>query len=211
VVVLGSIFAGTDDSSGKLLYSGAILAGFDIGKVRVVGNVIGNASHMVTIAAAGAPMPTATTDYAIGVVTVLGRVVRTQILAGWLANPPGASTPDVVAVNGDAQIRQIYVGRNWVASNAVAGVRPGADGLFGTADDEVIPSSGQATILARIDRFWVQGRILGTDDTPDDHFGIVAQDFGEVRIGGTAVALQPAPAKNVKVLSPSGDVTLREV
>lgn len=211
LTVKGSVIAGNDTGGGNLVFSGAILAGFDIHKLRVGGSLVGNTTHAVTIAAAGAFDPTPTTDYAIGAISIQGRVENAQILAGWLANSPALTTPDPVAVNPDAQIGSIVVGKRWIASNLVAGITPGTDALFGTADDQVISSSGdQAAIHSRIDQLWIKGQVLGTAAT-DDHFGIVAQGIVHFKLGNVVQGLQPAPVKDVRELAATGDVTLREV
>src|SRR5260370_9836038 len=149
--------------------------GKDIGAITVNHDLLGNTTNPVVISARGQAVPTATTDVAIQSLTVRGLVQYTNILAGY--------DVDGNPVNGDAQIGDVIVDRDWIASNLVAGVMAGADGLFGTADDAIIPG-GSPGIIARINSITINGQVSGTPAAVNstDHFGIVAEEIGSLRI-----------------------------
>src|SRR5262249_60981421 len=127
-----------------------------------------------------------------------GDVVGTQVLAGY----------DTVlsAVDGNAGIGGGSVGRDWVASDLVAGVRaddnPNPPNVFGDANDEPINLIGGAPgPLARIGSVAIGGVVAGTAE-PADHFGFVAQRIGSFRARG-AVAPPTTPLNPPRVhLSP---------
>jgi hypothetical protein len=161
----------------------------------------------VIISAQGQAAPTDTTDLAIASLTVGGRVERTSILAGY--------DPDMLnPTNADAQIGAVHVGGDWIASNLVAGVDAGLDGLFGTNDDALINEAGQSpTITAKIGDVRIDGQVQGTPagDDPDDHYGIVAQFVQSLTVGGTAIALRAGPTNDDIALGTTGDMQLLEV
>ena len=170
----GSLTAGTDTTSGTFSTNGAIRVSDDIGSVTI-GNIVGNATNPAIISARGRAVPT-TTDLAIGKLTVKGRVEFAQILAGY--DTTGAP------VNADAQIGPVIVVGDWIASSLVAGAIA-TNGLFGDADDAAI-AGGNPTIASKITSLTIGGQALGTVGGAD-HFGIVAQSIGIVKIGGTTM------------------------
>jgi len=116
----------------------------------------------------------------VGKLTVKGDVDGSEILAGYNEKQEG--------VNADAQIGTINIAGVLRASNLVAGAGRGADGIFGTADDQLI-GSGRPGVIASIARI-VLGGVEGTGATGDG-FGIVAEEIGKLKIGGTPVRLAP--------------------
>jgi hypothetical protein len=210
VSIGGSVVAGTDRSGvGKLTRNASIRAAHDIGSVTVRGSLVGNTGPLgftpVVISARGqtAVPAGATTDVAIGRLTVGGRVELTDVLAGY---DPGLSP-----VNGDAQVGRVTVGGDWVASNLVAGVQnlASGNGLFGDGNDQSI-GAGSAAIGSRIASVDIRGVVTGRDDGGNDHFGFTAQQVGSFRAGGIAAPV--TAAKDVIELAPvTGDVTVREV
>jgi hypothetical protein len=210
VFVGGSVEAGTDRSgAGKLTRNASIRAGHDVGSVTVRGSLVGNTGPLgftpVVISASGqAAVPAgATTDMAIGSLTVGGRVELTNILAGY--------DPTLSPVNGDAQVGRVAVGGDWIASNLVAGVQnpASANGLFGDGNDQSI-GAGNTAIASRIGAVDIRGVVIGRDDGGNDHFGFSAQQIGSFRAGGVAAPV--TPARDVIELAPlTGDVTVREV
>jgi len=119
-----------------------------------------------------------------------------------------SSTP----TNGSAQIGSVTVGANWVASNLIAGTTAGIDGLFGTADDARISTSAEPTLKSSIGSVVIVGQVLGIpgDNPTTTHFGIVSQQFGSVKIGGSSVTI-PAPGTPLVLGStglPTGDFAL---
>ncbi len=213
VTIGGSIIAGTNFSTGTLEASGAILAGDDIGSITVKGSILGNAgvghgATPVLISARGQHTPGATTDLAIGKITVTHRVESARLLAGYnLSLSP---------VNADAQIGPVTVGGDWIASSLVAGAsNQGADHLpgggddnldFGNPDDVLISGVGttnRAGVASKIASLTIKGALIGTTTAVNglDHFGFVAQSFGTVNIAGTLLKI-PAP-----ILLDVGDTT----
>jgi hypothetical protein len=144
LVLGGSLIAGTDSTSGAFADNGAIGVNDDLGTVLIKGSVVGNSTNPAVISARGKAVPTATSDVAIGSMTVIGRVEFGQILAGFDFGSP--------AKNADAQIGTAIVGGDWIASSIAAGVFP-SNGFLGDADD--VKMSGVnvkdvATISSRI-------------------------------------------------------------
>jgi hypothetical protein len=214
VVIGGSVISGIDSSTtGSLSSSASIRAGNDIGSLTVKGSLIGNKNpngdSPVIISARGQAMPGATTDVAIGKVTIGRRVENARILAGYDAG----LTPK----NPDAQIGAVTIGGDWVASSIVAGVDDGVDNLFGTADDVKISGAGttnSVSIVAKIASITIKGEALGTPNSTSstDHFGFVAQQIGSLKVGGGSFALTAGPSNDSIELSPiTGDLTIREV
>jgi len=136
--------------------------------------------------------------------TVTGNVEATQILAGYDAK--------FTRVNPDAQLGTVTIGGVLRASNVVAGASQGADGIFGTADD-LLPTSGRG-VVARIASITLGG--VEGSPSPDDGFGIVAEEIGKLRIGSALIGLSKRPGNDLTPISllPSGstnDVFVREV
>jgi len=192
VKILGSMIAG---SVGP--YSGAIYADRGIGSITIKGDVIGNANNAAVIAAGGPANPTAKKNVAIGKLTISGRVEYANILGGYnLLEDP---------TNGNAQIGPVSVGKDWIASNLVAGVHDGVDNLFGTADDAII---GGGASIASIKSITIGGQVTGTDGG-SDRFGFVSQTIGAMKIARVKIAL--TAAQDAKDLGATGDVRLLEI
>jgi hypothetical protein len=207
----GSMIAGTDNTSGTFSENGAISVTNDIGTATIRGSLIGNATHSVVIMARGQRVPTATTDLAIGQMTVNGRVEFSRILAGY----------DVFGTprNADAQIGPVIVGHDWIASDLVAGAVAGADGRFGTQDDAKMPGvngingfKDVATLSSRITSVTIGGQAFGTPAS-GDNFGIVAQNVGSFRVKGglTTFPLLTGNGNDSFLIGLFGDFRLREI
>lgn len=206
VTIGGDLAAGQIISTRKIagvtiggsILGGAIRAGDDLGKLTVRKDVVGSEDTPVLITARGKEMPTAKADLAIGQITVGGRVEWAQFLAGY-----GIDTvPD--ALNGDASIGAVSVGKEWIASDLVAGVDAGADGFFGGVDDVLI-GSGADTLVARIASINIKGFTRGSA-IAGDGFGIVAQEIGKLTI---AKSKQPLTT-GVDILTIALDAFARE-
>ena len=196
----GSLTAGTDTTSGTFKNNGAIRVVDDIGSVTI-GNIVGNATNPAIISARGRAVPT-TTDLAIGKLTVKGRVEFAQILAGYDTNG--------VPVNADAQIGPVIVVGDWIASSLVAGaIGLGIDGMFGDADDAAI-AGGNPTIASKITSLTIGGQALGTVGGAD-HFGIVAQSIGIVKIGGTTIPTAVGFGNDDFFVGITGDFKVNEI
>ena len=94
----------------------------------------------------------------------------------------------------------ITVGGNVSSTSIAAGIAPGADGLFGTADD----TSGAATTTGTgIGSITISGSLSGSGN-PAAQFGIVAhKGISALRVAGKAYTIPAAPGSllfgNVKV------------
>lgn len=194
VTVNGSITSGTAPGSG------AIQAGLAIGTIMVGSNLTGTASDPVLISAVGPSRPTGLTDVAIQSLTVKGNVAFTNILAGF--NLAGTG------VNADAQIGTVSVGKNWSASNLIAGVGAGADGLFGTSDDAKLSGTGVedvGAIVSTIASLTISGTATGAQGS---HFGIEAEYIIAAKIDGVTESLSPSANDLIDLDS---TLTLQEV
>ena len=100
----------------------------------------------------------------------------------------------------------MVIKRDFIASNIVAGARTGADGFWGTADDAL----GAQMTSSRIASILIKGQAAGTDAT-GDHFGIVAQAIGKVRVGGVKLAIPHSITQPAKTIGWSGDLAIRVV
>src|SRR4030095_1264732 len=170
VTVGGSLLAGEDRSTDVLRVSGAIVAEDDLGRVTVKGSITGSIAPDGTITdalivgrgqavvAAGSAI-----NFAIKSLTAGGPVERAQVLGGYVFDGLGM----LVASNPDAQIGKVTVGGNWTASSIAAGVRTGADNVFGTSDDEKIPGTDAPQIISKIASILIKGFALRTGGGDD--------------------------------------------
>lgn len=228
VTVGGSIIAGLDASTaGSLAKNATIRAGYDIGSLTVTGSIAGTHSASgttrVIISALGQEAPTSTTDLAIGKISVGGRVEWTNFLAGY-------SHDVLTPTNADAQIGPITVGKDWIASNAIAGaMNTGADQTpggtdedednvnFGNNSDGKIGEIGESTtISSRIVSVSIAGQVYGSPSNLEslDSFGFVAEQIGSFKVGTRTYALTAGPDATVINYRPSGlnsDVVLHEI
>ncbi len=209
VNIHGSILAGADASTGTLGRTASILAGLDIGSVKVGGSIVGTHSAsgdgIVVISAEGSAIPGPTTDLAIAKITVLGRVENAKILAGYDTSG--------VATNADAQIGAITAGGDWIASSAVAGAFPGNNGNYGDADDAIIGGGGNPAIVSKIASIVIGGQIVGTPTgvNATDHYGFVAQQIGSFKAKGFSAKLTAGLDSPIELSPTTGDVTIREI
>ena len=194
----GSIISGVDAAEkGFLTNNATIRAADDIGSLTVTGSIIGNSNpngnSPVIISARGRHTvpPGATSDLAIGRISVGGRVEYVQFLAGYDTN--------LTPVNADAQIGPVTVGKDWVASDLVAGVEDAAQNGFGNSDDGKISGTDSAGIVSKIASITIGGVALGTPISVNaaDHYGFVAQQIGSLRVNGFNIPLNPGPENDL--------------
>jgi hypothetical protein len=205
VTIGGSLIAGTNNTTGEFGLNGAIRAGDDLGPILIKGNILGNDTSPAVISARGSAAPTATMDVAIRRLTVLGRVESAQIVAG--------IDLEGLAANADAQIGPVVVGGDWIASSIAAGVGPGDDGFFGTDDDVDFADAGVkdvAGLSSRIASVTISGEALGTIGGTD-HFSLVAETVGPVKVGGSLLNQTPGPGNDVVEIGTTGDFGIKEI
>lgn len=215
--ITGGVFAdriGTVTVGGSLIAGagayGSISAMKDIRGITIRGDIRGIATQRAAILAGGQGDFTGTSNLVIGRLTVQGSVIYGQIMAGYVQSIVFSFS------SADAQIGPVVVGGNWIASNLVAGVDPGADGLWGTPDDFAF-SNDRPNVNSKITSIVINGIVGGTPGVTGDHFGFVAQHIGSLVVRG-ANASYPlrAGASNDNILLVgsglgSGDVRLREI
>ena len=168
--------------------------------------MIGNATSNVVISAG----KTLATLIVGAENTVSAQVLRTEILAGYFHDTTSNVRGD--AGNADADITTVRINGDFFASSIVAGVQAGADGYFGTADDaSIVGGTDVRANQSKISSVVIRGLVAGTGSI-NDHFGIVAESVGSVRVGGALVAGLNSRLNIIDLISATtGDLTVREV
>ncbi|MEA3209164.1 MAG: hypothetical protein QOE70_2221 [Chthoniobacter sp.] len=174
--------------------SGSLIAGATLGATAIGGDVNGGRIFVRGNLAPGSDA----LALAIKTLTVGGNVFNADLFAGYDRNGDPA--------NGDVQIGAVKVGRDWIDSDLVAGVKTGADGFFGNGD-EPIPGP----LISRIASIVISGQALGSI-APGDHFGFVAEEIGSFAIGATKFPLTAGPGSDSPGLpvGATGDLRVRE-
>jgi hypothetical protein len=199
---IGDVFIGNFLMSGSGAGSGSIAAHGNLGNVFVGLNVVGTAEHRVVISAGGADI---NGPARIGKLTA-GHVSFADILCGYDYTFFGGNA----RTNANAKIGAVTLGGNWTASNLVAGVDVGADGLFGTADDGTTVA-GSDTYTSKIGPITIFGSARGTNGGAD-HFGIIAEKVSALSIDGQGVVLKPGALNDLNfALGSTGDFVLSEL
>jgi hypothetical protein len=205
VTIDGSVLAGTDNSNdGSIIECSTIVAFTEIGSIQVNGNVIGtvgsagDVTQVVFSAALSDSLPG--NNLAIRKIAIGGRVERASFLGGYFVDVPE---------NGNAQIGEVIVGGDWIASNLVAGIQDGGSAGFGDADDTIIiPPGDPAKSTARINRIVIGGIVRGTPGGTD-HYVFESHMIGSFKANGVAIALPPSPGARTLATETGDDVTLR--
>lgn len=243
---IGRVTVGMDIEGGSATASGSIFTGFgDIGSVSVTGSVIGgstvttgifsarrlgpvtigadlrassafNAPAVAIVADGEINPPTVKAALAIASLTVRGDVVKAQVLGGY-------DNVTRTVNNADAQIGNVTVGGNWIASSIAAGVVAG-NGIFGDADDTAFPDPTPADNLpSRIAAIVIKGYAMGTigavagpnpgSGSTTDGYGFVAQQIGSLKIGKSTVPFTAGASNDLllRLLGPTRDLQVREV
>ena len=185
----------------------------------------GKGASLVVISARGQHQPLATgatTDVAIGKISIGGRVEYANIFAGYERDHVMSPTV-LLATNADAQIGPVTVGGDWIASNLIAGATNDA-GTAGTTDDNInfgdffndkkITGGTDATgINSRIASITIAGQVFGSpaSEHPLDHFGFVAEQVGALKIGTHTFVLQGGIDNDGRIVAATQDVTLHEI
>ncbi len=166
------------------VHGGQISAGTTLGAISVRGDIVGTEASKVLITAFGKSVaPSKETDLAIGSLSVGGSVEFLRVLAGF----DRAS----VGKNADASIGSITVAGDFHASTVLAGSAVGADGFEGSTDDVKLasPARDSLAIISRIARISIGGQAFGTLAVGDS-YGIVAENIGKLKVGGTTFRLE---------------------
>jgi hypothetical protein len=180
----GSLIAGTNNTTGTFFADGAVLALFNLGSITIKGSLVGNPRVPAAITAGGQQTVTKGKDLAIGSVTVNGRVEFGLIEAGVATLTALAYQP----VDADAQIGSVTIGGDWIASSVAAGA---VAGRFGFGEDTDAKMSGaevrdDPNVSSAIGSVTIGGEAL-VPTMGLAQFGIVAEDVGKVKVGGTTV------------------------
>ena len=177
----------------------SVAASTTLGSIVVKGDVLGTADHPAGIYAGG-PAVTATSQVAIGSITVGGSVEHANVTTGRNAT------------NGHSQIGAVKVGGDWIASSIAAGALTAAGNYdltgFGNGDDALLPG-GPVNIVAKIASIVIKGEVRGTAGG-GDHFGFVAQEIGSLKVGALTYALKKG-VKDAIALGSTGDFNLHEI
>jgi hypothetical protein len=188
---------------------GALKVKTDASRVTLATQTLGAINVLnldeVHIFAAGVVDPANSANaLAIKSLTVRGSVRDSEILAGYDAT--GAP------FNADVRIGAVRVLGQWIASDLVAGVTAGADGVFASGDlSETLIAGGNA-IVAKIASITIGGAVFGTLGDLLDGFGFAAEEIGKLNIGKAIVPLQSGAHNDgtAVLVALTGDVRVRE-
>jgi hypothetical protein len=214
----GALIAGTAGSGG-LDTSGAVRSTVAIGSITV-GSLVGNATNPAIISAVGQTNQpaSATSDVAMGTVTVKGAATYGDILAGYNTDTQNGTVPLGTGVSADAQIGTVTIDGNFTATNIIAGVGAGNTG-FGTAGSAALSGAGimdLPSIISKISQVIIKGAVKPPASTAD-HYGIAAQYIMSANYDGKKVDLNPGPDNDTFAndqthpLGSGGNVVLYEV
>lgn len=208
LTVGGSLIAGIAPYAYASIYdvNGSIRVVDDLGSVVIKGSIIGTAANPFLITARGQATPSSKADVAIGSLTVHGRVEHAVILAGYDYSGN--------LKNLDAQVGNVIVGGDWIASSLVAGIGNSFPS-FGNQWDNRTASGAKddLAITSQIKSVSIGGHAMGTPADPNinDHYGIVAESVGAVKIGGTPLVLTTGDHNDAFALGITGDFRVREL
>jgi hypothetical protein len=192
----GNLTSGIKESgAGALDTCGAIRSNTFITSLTLTG-IIGNSTNPAIISAVGpANVPYgATSDVAIGSLTVNGAVSWGDILAGYNTNTQNSTVLTGTGVNANAQIGTVTIHRTLSATNIIAGVGLGTNGDFGNSSSALLSGAGVTnlpSIVSKISRIVVTSTVDQPTSTSTDTFGIAAQYIVSGSIDGTALKLTP--------------------
>jgi hypothetical protein len=68
-------------------------------------------------------------------------------------------------------------------------------------------------VVAKIASIMIKGAVLGTSANPADHFGLVAEELGKVKVDGASLPLSIGPRNDLGgfAVGATDDVRAREV
>jgi hypothetical protein len=184
VRVGGSLISGTDESTGSVRGSGAILAGKHLGILSVGRNIVGNETNPVIVSAVDAEfIPPGGNAFAIDRIIVGGRVAFTNFLAGFDLNGD--------TDNADASIGPVKVSGSWSFSNLVAGARDTGAVGYGVGDSLQTVSNGM--LIAHIAGITIGGKVIGSESGT---YGFVSQQIDSLKIAGKRITLTEGPSND---------------
>ncbi len=194
---LGTVTIGGSITAAKTpgLDTAVIVSSTTIGQLKIKGDITGSADSAVVIVAGSTP-DDARKSTTIGKVDIGGTASHFNLLAGF------SSLENLTS--GAAEIGKVSIKGDLLESNIVAGVAPGDDGFWGTADDAV----GAQTTSSRIASVIIKGQAAGTAEA-GDQFGIVAQAIGKVQVGTVKLTIPKSVTDPVTTIGWSEDVTIR--
>jgi len=184
-----------------------------VGTLEIDGGIAGNALNRVGMAAGALSLNAeklpddhgSGASAGIGRITIGGSVSYAEITAGYAATE-GAAAPQ----NPDAHIGPVTVLGQWMASSLTAGVGPGSDGLFGTADDLTHAAGvGKTRVLSAIAQIKIFGQVTGTG-MAGDSFAIEANRIGAISVDGLRLTL-PKDSPQILLAPFPGGVLLQEL
>jgi hypothetical protein len=184
VTVRGDVTGGNGD------YSATIWAAGRLGPVAILGN--GGAMHGDLTGGSG--------KYSA---LVHGLQVVSVTVAGSVTGGQGAGS---ASIHGVGSVGLVNVTHDWIGASIAAGVLPGSDGYFDTADDTAGRAPGTITGIT------IGGIADGTTAafSSTDHFAFVGTQIKTLKIGGSAVPLKPGPSNDDLTLGTTGDFRLVE-
>lgn len=201
VTIKGSLIAGSSNGEGPLVQCGAIVAGNDLGPIKIGGDILGSFNNPALIMAKGQALkPESGFDLAIESIQVRGEVRFAKFLAGFdLA---------MIPANADASIGNVVIGGNWVASSIVAGAADIDLNGFGIGD--ALQATGNTELIARIASITIKGGVTNSINS-GDHFGFVAQQIDKLKIGSRALVLTLGTSNDNLSIPRTDDTRLLEV
>jgi hypothetical protein len=199
VTVSGSVYSTAGDT-----ITGIVLQG-KTGKVTIGGGVVGLNDSLVTLRFTGypftSPPPKSSSDAnAIGTLTIGGDVRNAEIVTGFDGEGPA---------RGDANIGKITIGGSVQATNIVAAVSKGGDGVWGTADDALF-FPRDSSLIPTIGSITIAGQLLGSPGGVDG-FVITAGLLKSIQVAGLALPLDPDVIDTIAGYGAGQDLTIREV
>lgn len=186
---------------GNLLVKGDVISGENLGNGLANSGVIRSDNTITSLVINGDLKGSETSNAIVSAVNFIkklqvGRDVEfAEILAGY-ATDPTATTPRATALNADAQIGTVQINGSIKASSIIAGLMAGADGKFGTFDDDVITGEGvtdSAKVISKIAKVIIGSALTAPVIPVDASFGIAAENVVSVQLGGIAMALIKGP------------------
>jgi len=201
----GSLVSGTATSATQ---SGCVRDWGTIGNLVIRGSVVGNSRNRATVVAYDQKSTYNPANRSFGSISVFGRVE-------WAEIGCGRSPFERFDENADARIGQVRVCGDWIASSLFAGAIS-TNAFYGDGDDAKAGAAADdvATLSSCIGSVTIGGQVLGSrGEIPfgKDHFGIVAEEIGVVRIGGTLLPLNKGVGNDNVAVGITGDFRVREI